>query len=208
MSPVDQRRVELLSFLFFCSGFAALIYQVAWQRLLFLAFGVDTTSVTLIVSAFMLGLGVGALAGGWWVDRGASSRALMGFVGAEIGVGLFGLISPWLLTAVGHWGAYWPPVAVGLSSFLILLIPTALMGATLPILVTYVCHKWRHVGAATGVLYASNTLGGAMGAVLAATYFFVYLALDQIIYISAAVNFLVAGSAWLWLSRQAQDVGE
>jgi predicted membrane-bound spermidine synthase len=208
MSIAEQRRIELLSLLFFCSGFAALIYQVAWQRLLFLAFGVDTTSVTLIVSAFMLGLGVGALAGGWWVDRTLPSRALTGFVGAEIGVGLFGLISPWLLTAIGAWGAYWSPAAVGLTSFLILLVPTALMGATLPILVTYVCHKWRHVGAATGVLYAANTLGGAMGAVMAATYFFVYVPLDQIIYLSAGVNFLVAGGTWYWLSRQTQGASK
>jgi MFS family permease len=208
MALSEQRRIELLGLLFFGSGFAALIYQVAWQRLLFLAFGVDTTSVTIIVSAFMLGLGIGALAGGWWVDRADVNRALHGFVFAEIGVGLFGLISPWLLTAIGALGAGLPPAAVGVASFLILLLPTALMGATLPILVTYVCHKWRHVGAATGVLYASNTLGGAMGAVMAATYFFVYLALDQIVYLSAGVNFLVAGVTWLWLGKKTQGANE
>ena len=58
-----------LVLLFFVSGIAALIYQVCWQRLLFQAFGVDIESVTIIVSTFMLGLGLGALAGGQLSDR-------------------------------------------------------------------------------------------------------------------------------------------
>lgn len=206
MSVAEQRRIEILGLLFFASGFAALIYQVAWQRLLFLAFGVDTTSVTLIVSGFMLGLGVGALAGGWWVDRSASELALGGFAVAEAGVGVFGVISPWLLTNLGYWGAFWPPAIVGLACFLVLLLPTALMGATLPILVTHVCRRWRHVGAATGTLYAANTMGGALGAVLAATYLLAVLALDQLIFVSAAINFTVAGWAWRWL-RNTESAG-
>ena len=59
----DAREGRLV-LLFFVSGIAALIYQVCWQRLLFEAFGVDMESVTIIVSTFMLGLGLGALVGG------------------------------------------------------------------------------------------------------------------------------------------------
>ncbi len=205
MAVAEQRRVEILGALFFASGFAALIYEVAWQRLLFLAFGVDTTSVTLIVSAFMLGLGVGALGGGWWVDRSRPEAALGGFAAAEIGVGLFGLLSPWLLTAIGSWGAFLSPPVVGLVSFSVLLFPTALMGATLPILVTYVCRRWRHVGAATGALYAANTMGGALGAVLAATFLLAVMTLDQVIYLSALINFSVAIGAWTWLGRSDRE---
>src|SRR5207249_2462081 len=57
------------SALFFGSGFAALLYQIAWQRMLFGWYGVDLDSISVIVSIFMLGLGVGALAGGWLADR-------------------------------------------------------------------------------------------------------------------------------------------
>ena len=58
-------RVRLLCVLFFFSGFPALIYQLTWQRSLFRIFGVNTESVTIVVTAFMLGLGLGSLAGGW-----------------------------------------------------------------------------------------------------------------------------------------------
>ena len=67
--PAQGRRIGALSVLFLASGAAGLIYQVCWQRLLFAAFGSDLVSVTVIVSAFMAGLGLGALAGGWAADR-------------------------------------------------------------------------------------------------------------------------------------------
>lgn len=63
---------------FFLSGFAALVYQLAWQRLLFVMVGVDIESVTIIVSTFMLGLGLGAVLGGWLADRWPT-RILLAF---------------------------------------------------------------------------------------------------------------------------------
>lgn len=69
MGTQDRRRVfsslEWLTFLFLISGFAALIYQIVWQRSLFTAFGVNIESITIIVSIFMFGLGIGSLAGGF-----------------------------------------------------------------------------------------------------------------------------------------------
>src|SRR5271167_2220960 len=67
-SPRQRERV-LLSALFFCSGMPALIYQIVWQRALFSIYGVNAESVAVIVSAFMLGLGLGSLAGGWFSAR-------------------------------------------------------------------------------------------------------------------------------------------
>lgn len=89
-----------LVLLFFVSGIAALIYQVCWQRLLFEAFGVDIESVTIIVSTFMLGLGLGALAGGQLSDR-YPGQALALFAFIELAVGVFGICSPWLIRAAG-----------------------------------------------------------------------------------------------------------
>jgi spermidine synthase len=63
-------RAKILCALFFFSGFPALIYQLTWQRELFRIFGVNTESVTIVVTAFMLGLGIGSLAGGWASKRG------------------------------------------------------------------------------------------------------------------------------------------
>lgn len=201
MSSFADKRIQGVSLLFFISGFAALLYQVAWQRLLFLAFGVDMTSVTLIVSAFMLGLGGGALLGGWWVDQAKPSQALAGFAVAEACVGLFGFASPWVLRALGEWGGQWSQFGVGAASFGILLLPTAAMGATLPILVTFLGRMWRHIGAATGLLYSVNTLGGALGAIATGVWMFDLLTLDEAILLAATLNLMVAGFAWLWLSK-------
>src|SRR5436853_4397413 len=63
------QRTRVICALFFFSGFPALIYQLTWQRALFRIFGVNMESVTIVVTAFMLGLGVGSLAGGWLSQR-------------------------------------------------------------------------------------------------------------------------------------------
>ena len=81
-----------LYLLFFLSGFPALLYQIVWQRTLFSIFGVNIESVTVVVTAFMLGLGLGSMLGGWlstksWINR----LALFGVV--ELGISLFGIIS-------------------------------------------------------------------------------------------------------------------
>src|SRR5258705_12333041 len=60
---------KILCALFFFSGFPALIYQLTWQRELFRIFGVNSESVTIVITAFMLGLGLGSLAGGWVSKR-------------------------------------------------------------------------------------------------------------------------------------------
>ena len=77
----------------FLSGFAALLYQVIWQRLLVFFSGADVHSVTLIVAAFMAGLGIGNLVGGQIADRVTARRNLWLFSAAELAIGGFGLIS-------------------------------------------------------------------------------------------------------------------
>ena len=69
MGANGPRIVRLLLPIFFVSGLSSLIYQVVWQRLLTLHYGVGSISITLIVSVYMLGLGLGALLGGWLSER-------------------------------------------------------------------------------------------------------------------------------------------
>ena len=78
---------------FFLSGFAALVYQVVWQRLLVAFSGADVYSSTLIVAAFMAGLGVGHLAGGHVADRVSRRNALILFAVAELSIAAFSLAS-------------------------------------------------------------------------------------------------------------------
>src|SRR5580692_6198504 len=87
-----DRWTRVLCVLFFCSGFPALIYQLTWQRALFRIFGVNIESVTIVVTAFMLGLGLGSLAGGWLSKRRHIS--LLPLLSAiELATAIFGSVS-------------------------------------------------------------------------------------------------------------------
>lgn len=184
-------QLSTLGVAFFCSGAAGLIYQVAWQRLLFSNFGVDLISVCIIVSTFMLGLGLGALAGGWLGDRFPASTLKI-FVFCEVIIGTFGLVSPILIRALGVLMNDASFTASAIANFLLMLVPTVFMGATLPVLIAHLVRTWKNVGAATGHLYALNTLGAMLGSSLTAFWLFHFLELDQTIHLAAAINFSVA----------------
>jgi hypothetical protein len=105
----------LLSALFLFSGMPALIYQVVWQRTLFSIYGVNAESVAVVVSAFMLGLGLGSLAGGWLSARFPRQGILI-FGLAELGIAVFGLSS----LQIFRWAAAYTAGANLLSSFSVL----------------------------------------------------------------------------------------
>ncbi len=201
-ASVASTQLSVLSFAFFLSGGAGLIYQVAWQRILFSAFGIDLVSVTVIVSAFMLGLGIGAIAGGRIVDR-FPQHALLLFALSEASIGVFGFLSPLVL----HWASdafYAQPIAViGLVNFLLVLIPTSLMGATLPILIVHLTRTWGNVGRSTGWLYSINTVGAMVGALVTSFVLFNYVGLNAVIYIAACINMLVAATVYFLLSGKS-----
>src|ERR1700741_1381939 len=77
-----QKDLVFLSLLFFVSGMPALVYQVVWQRALFAIYGINSQSVAVVVTAFMLGLGVGSLVGGWLSSR-FPKRGILFFAIAE-----------------------------------------------------------------------------------------------------------------------------
>src|SRR5207248_227653 len=98
--PARRSLLAVASALFLVSGFAALLYQIAWQRELFGWFGVDLDSVSAIVSIFMLGLGLGAILGGLLADRFERRRILV-FSIIEFTIGAFGLFSLDLIDNIG-----------------------------------------------------------------------------------------------------------
>ncbi len=187
---------RLLVAVFFLSGVSALIYQVAWQRLLFGAFGVDVESVTIVISTFMLGLGCGALAGGRLADR-FPERLVLLFALSEVGIGLFGLASPWAVPAAGAWFMQASLPVIALVNFVLILFPTLLMGSTLPILVAHSFKNSNNVGVSIGSLYFFNTMGAALGAFLSGAVLFTFITLNQSIQAAAFGNFLVAAIAIL-----------
>jgi spermidine synthase len=183
-------RVRMLCVLFFFSGFPALIYQLTWQRSLFRIFGVNTESVTIVVTAFMLGLGLGSLAGGWISKRrNVKALLLLGFI--ELLTAAFGLVSLAIFEQVGQFVSDLPLVAMAAINLLLVLIPTLLMGATLPILVSHLVKTSGQIGSAVGTLYFVNTLGAGAGCLVCASIIFPFLGMHAAIWIAAAINAIV-----------------
>lgn len=191
MKKNTQEMLSGLAAIFFISGFSALIYQVCWQRLLFTGFGVDLTSITVIVSVFMAGLGVGAYFGGRIADK-FSTRLLIIFCLIELGIGCFGFLSANLILLVQDALVQSGLVILTFATFLLLIFPTFLMGATLPILTSFFNRYIANVGESIGTLYFYNTLGAAMGALTTGFILFNYLTLSQTIYFAASLNIFIA----------------
>jgi len=185
-----QRSFRWFYLLFFLSGFPALIYQIVWQRTLFAIYGVNTESVTIVVSAFMLGLGLGSLAGGR-ISRSSSAPLLLLFGIAEFGVAGYGLVSLRLFHAAAEFSAGAGEAETGILSFGLVLIPTVLMGATLPLLTAQLVRLSGNVGRSVGALYFVNTLGSAAACFVAAWFTMPYLGMARSVWVAAAINIVV-----------------
>ncbi|MGB7744523.1 MAG: fused MFS/spermidine synthase, partial [Terracidiphilus sp.] len=199
-----QERVWPYFLLFFVSGFPALLYQIVWQRALFTIYGVNIESVTVIVTVFMLGLGLGSLAGGRLsAIRGVA--ALRAFGAIETSIGAFGLCSLPLFHRVAEFTAGASTAATGAITFALLLVPTLLMGSTLPLLVAHLVQRTRNVGQAVGSLYSVNTFGSGFACLMAATLLMRNLGESGSVRLAAGFNFLVGLTALLFSFRSARQ---
>lgn len=199
-----------VAILFFLSGASGLIYQILWLRQLGLVFGVTVYAASTVLGAFMAGLGVGSLLGGRQADR--VPRPLVWFGIVEIGVGLTALATPAALAglqqlyAVAHpslGGSLWATTAARLViSFAVLIVPTALMGASLPLIVKATTARTDELSNRTGLLYGTNTAGAIAGSLFAGLLFIPALGLQGTYWVAATVNVLVgliaiqAGRRW------------
>lgn len=181
---------EYIAILFFFSGFSALVYQIVWQRILFTAYGVDSESITIIVSVFMLGLGIGALAGSWMVRY--RSMLLRIFLVIEVSIGLFGVISIPLADILLNAITIESKLGLTFVSYLLFALPTLLMGATLPLLIGFINLKYQNIGRSTSLLYAANTLGSAIAALMTVSVIFVLTGLRSATVIAASLNIFTA----------------
>jgi spermidine synthase len=199
--PEHATAISWLTPVFLLSGAAALIYQVAWERVLYSIFGVNSEAITVLVTAFLLGLGVGSPTGGWVSKRPGCSH-LLWFAGAEMSVGVFGAISIPVYHAIGNATLGMDRASTALVTFLLVLAPTLLMGATLPLLVTYAVGITKSVGWSVGTLYHVNTAGSALAAIGAVTLLLPYAGLQRSVWIAAGCNCVVSVAA---LRRYAQE---
>jgi spermidine synthase len=193
----------LLLAIFFASGFAALIYQIVWQRALFTIFGTNVEAVTVVVTGFLLGLGVGGLFGGW-LSRTSTIRLLAIFGLIEIAIGTFGAISLHVFQWAGARTINSPIITVAAVTLLLVIVPTLFMGATLPLLTQHFVQRSMNVGRSVGILYSINTLGSAVACFVTAYGLAHLLGMQILVLIAAAINVLV-GSAGLSLAYWHRD---
>src|SRR5216683_1608195 len=208
-SCMRSKPARAYSLLFFLSGATGLVYELLWVRVLYQSFGSTIQSVTTVVAAYMGGLGLGAWLFGRRADRHAKPAALYGWL--EIAIGGFGLVSP-LVLALAHRVYVGTAGALALGSgasvalrfglaALVLLIPTTLMGGTLPALTKgFMGAERDRLQPSLGRLYALNTLGAVVGTALAGFVLVERVGIQGSLIGTAAVN-LALGAAALALAQ-------
>jgi len=210
------RRVVLI--LCFLSGISGLLYEVAWARMLHLLFGDTVLAVSTVLASFMAGLAMGSFWIGRYIDR--RRRVLAVYAGLEAGIGLSAILFPVVLQGVTPlyvWlhqslsSSFWLfSLARFFLAFGLLCVPTALMGATLPVLSRYLVQSSATLGWNVGVLYALNTGGAVLGCFMAGYVLIGSVGLSRTVWIGAALNFAIAhvvlvGQRWIETS-DARDV--
>ncbi len=195
--------------LFFFSGFTSLLYQVVWLKMLTLVFGNTAYAVSTLLGAFMAGLALGSYLFGRIADRLASPIKLYGLL--EGLIGLFALASPIIFRAIEPLYVYFyhasDPGGFSFSifrfilCFLTLLLPTTLMGGTLPLMVRHFVRNYESVGFKTGYLYAINTFGAVAGTFVTGFILILAFGLKVSIFMGSIANLLIFIVAFI-LSRK------
>ncbi len=190
----------MLALCLFASGSAGLIYEVVWVRLFSEVMGHTVYALSAVLTSFLGGLALGAyLAGRWTQRRGATLRL---YAGIEVGIAGFAVAMPWLIDACTPvFGMAYRSfgdsfVTYNMVQFLvcgsILLIPTVLMGATLPVVTTLLLSGEEDITAGAGQLYGLNTIGAAVGAAGAGFFLLPVVGMAGTALLAACVNVLVA----------------
>jgi len=189
--------------LFLFSGATGLVYELVWTRDLYQFFGSTIHSITTVVAAYMGGLGLGAYALGRFADRTANPARLYGLL--EIGIGIFGLASAGVLHLVGlsYLGVarvlapgLWLGSAIKfVFAFSVLLVPTFLMGGTLPVLTrAFAGAGLSQFRRQLALFYGLNTLGGVVGCALAGYVLIEYVGLKGTLFGVGVLNLLLGGA--------------
>ena len=205
-APAETRRAAVYAgVMFVVSGFAALVYQVLFSKSLALTFGSTSTATYTVLAVYMGGMALGAWLGGRLAQGRADALKL--YAWCEFGIGAYCLATPLIFQGIqALYVALAEGVApdAGLLTALrvllgasALLVPTVLMGATLPILARYFELRTVSLGTSVALLYGANTLGAALGALLAGYWILPGLGVWRTTLTAAGLNLAVA---WLALT--------
>src|SRR5262245_14625719 len=189
----------LVGLCFVFSGATGLIYEVLWARMLGLVFGATTLAVSTVLASFMGGLALGSALAARFASRLKRPFRAYGLI--EIAIASYALLVPWLFRLVDHiYALVWQQLHPNFYVFSIwrfvlsgatLLIPTTLMGMTLPVLAAVLVRTKVFQSTSVTRLYTYNLCGAILGTVLAGFYLLPGLGLLRTILVAAITNFLI-----------------
>jgi spermidine synthase len=194
----------ILTICFLLSGLCALVYEVLWVRLFTLVIGNTVFSVSTVLSVFMAGLALGSYLFGRRVDRLPTTRHILTMYGLlELGIGVYAVLLPFLTTVCKPIFAHFYKAevtsffALGIAKwaggFLLMIVPTTLMGGTLPVLGKFFCgERFEQFGSEVGRLYAINTFGAAIGSFAAGFVLIPWLGARTSLWTTAVMNIALA----------------
>lgn len=203
---------RVIAVCFVLSGATGLIYEVLWVRMLGLVFGATTVAISAVLAAFMGGLAVGSALGGRIAPK--LQRPLRAYAVIEFVIGLYALVVPLLFRGLDQvYAGVWQKLQPGFYGFalsrfllasLVLLVPTALMGATLPILVAALRGLAEAKSNSVARLYGFNLAGAIVGAVTAGFILLPALGVSKTIWIAALANLSIGVLAFTVGGRAPQ----
>jgi len=211
----------LIYLLFFASGISGLVYEVIWIRKLTLIFGCTTYATSAVLTAFMGGLALGSFLLGRVADRQKDPLRLYGCI--ELAIGISTVVVMLLLLPVmdsvyvaafrmvpGVEGQALSGAGPGIIAvrfilaIAILIVPTTLMGGTLPIISRFFVRRRSRLGMEIGNLYAINTVGAMFGCFMAGFVLIRSLGESITVALAVAINITV-GLACILLSPHVRQ---
>ncbi len=210
-----RRLQPVLLGLFFVTGFTGLIYELLWVRMFTLVFGATVLAVSTVLTAFFAGLALGSFVFGRVVDRFGKPLLLYGLL--ELGIGVYAVFVPALiphaqgvdavLTQHASASFYVLSLTRFLVCFLLILLPTTLMGASLPVLSRFMVEARERIGKDLGYLYAVNTVGASLGCLITGFVLIESLGVARTHTLAIVLN-LVVGALAVGLHRMSKSVSE
>ncbi|MDY7001290.1 MAG: fused MFS/spermidine synthase [Thermodesulfobacteriota bacterium] len=175
------------------------MYQVVWMRLLTLIFGSSTYAISTVLGVFMFGLALGSFLIGKYIQKITNAQKIYALI--EIGIGIYALLFLPLLSIVQSiHSSFFPYLYDNIFllnifrislAFFIIILPTTLMGATVPLLSQILTRSVNTIGRDVGLLYAINTLGAALGAFISAFLIMPFFGMDWIFYTGSILNIII-----------------
>jgi len=200
LAPDWMRRWGLMA-LAALSGASGLTFELIWIRQASLLLGHTAVAMSAVVAAFLGGLGLGAAALGRRVDAARRPLAVYGVLECSTAVAAAALTLG--LPHLGRWVAGigpWPARAA--VAVVLVLVPSAAMGGTLPALVRAAVEADEgSTGRRFGALYAVNTLGAAAGCLLSGFVLLGALGITRTGLLAALGNLIAGGIALVWSWR-------